>query len=153
MIDASHESKKKDLLMAAFLKTIVPSLATKLPCNAHRTIDVAAGENIAAGDPCYLAADGTARRSNGTAAGAAARVDGWATIDCLAGSPVTLFHGVNLSYGPATAAPGTRLYVSATPGQLEDAATTGGTAPVAVVEYISNDGTPHAVIHAMKSTY
>jgi hypothetical protein len=140
--------------MPAYLKTIVPSLATKLPCGAHRTHNLFAGEAITAGDPCYIAADGTARRSTGAAATAAAKVDGWATIDYATGMPVTLYHHVHIGYGPATAVPGTRLFVSATLGQLDTAATTGGTAPVAVVEYIATgESTPHAVIYATKSTY
>lgn len=140
--------------MAAFLKVIVPSLATKLPCDAHRTHNLFAGEAIAAGDPCYIKSDGLAWRSNGTAATAPAKVDGWATVDYAVGMPVTLYHNVHLSYGPSTATPGARLYVSATLGQLDTAATTGGTAPVATVEYIAADeSTPHAVLFVTKSNY
>jgi hypothetical protein len=139
--------------MAAFAKTIVPSLATKLPCNAHR-LTLPAGEAIAAGDPCYIKSDGAIWRSNGTAATAPAKVDGWATLPALAGSPVTIYWNCHLSYGPSTATVGARLYVSATLGQLDTAATTGGTAPVAKVDYICNDGsTPHAVLYVMQSTY
>src|SRR5690348_7953791 len=100
--------------MADFLKTIVPSLATKLPCGAHRSNNLFAGETIGAGDPCYIKSDGTVWRSNGTATGAAAQVDGWAPVDYVAGMPVTLYHDVELAYGPSTATPGTKLYVSAT---------------------------------------
>lgn len=140
--------------MASYLKTITPSLAENTPCNAHRLSGLYAGEAIAAGDPCYIKSDGLVWRSNGTAATAPAAVHGWATVPSMAGSPVTLYWNVHISYGPANATPGAKLYVSATPGQLDTAATTGGTAPVATVDYISQDGsTPHAVIYAMRSTY
>lgn len=140
--------------MPAYLKVITPSLATKLPCNAHRTSGLVAGEAIAAGDPCYIRNDGLALRSNGTAATAAAKVDGWATVDYATGMPMTLYYNCHLSYGPGNAVPGTRLFVSATLGQLDTAATTGGTAAVAVVDYLATgESTPHAVIFAMRSTY
>lgn len=141
--------------MGAFLKTIQPSLATKLPCGGHRTSGkLYAGEALAAGNPCYIKNDGLVYNSNGTAADAAAKVDGWATVDYAAGMPVTLYFNVHLAYGPSTATSGQRLFVSATVNQLDTAATTGGTAAVAVVDYIANDeSTPHAVIYAMRSTY
>lgn len=140
--------------MPAYLKTITPSLGEKTACNAHYLATQKAGETIAAGDPCYINTDGTIRRSNGTAATAAAAVHGWALRDAVAGSPLTIAWNLHIPYGPGTAVPGTKLYVSATPGQLDTAATTGGTAPVAVVDYVTTDGsTPHAVIFAMRSTY
>jgi hypothetical protein len=141
--------------LAAYLKTISPSLGEKLACNAHfLAAGLKAGEAIAACDPCYIKTDGTIWRSNGTAATAAAAVHGWALRDAVAGSPLTLGWNIHLPYGPGTATPSTKLYVSATPGQLDTAPTVGGTAPVAVVDYISNDGSvPHAVIFAMRSTY
>jgi hypothetical protein len=139
--------------MAAFLKTISPSLATKLPCNSHR-LTLTAGEDIAAGDPMYIKSDGLWWRSNGTAATAPAKVQGWATVAAKAGSPVTGYWNVHLAYGPSTATPGASLFVSATLGQLDTAATTGGTAAVATVDYISQDGsTPHAVLFVTRSTY
>lgn len=142
--------------MAEISKFIVPSLATKLPCDAHRTHNLFPAEDIAAGDACYISATGV-RRSTGAAVAAAAKVDGFAMIDYkVAGAqPMSLYHGVEMSYGPATLVPGTRLYLSGTVvGGLADAASTGGTAPVAVVQYIATlEGTPHAVIHVFKSGY
>jgi hypothetical protein len=139
--------------VAAFAKTITPSLADKLvpPCNK---LTLLAGEDIAAGDPMYIKTDGLWWRSNGTAATAAAKVHGWATLPAKAGSPVTGHWNVHLSYGPNTAVLGSTLFVSATLGQLDTAATTGGTGAVATVDYISNDGgTPHAVLFVIRSTY
>jgi hypothetical protein len=142
--------------MAEIPKFVTPSIATKLPCDAHRTHNLFPAEDIAAGDACYISATGV-RRSTGAAVAPAAKVDGWAGMDYkVAGNqPVTLYHGVEMAYGAATLVPGTRLYVSGTVvGGLADAASTGGTAPVATVQYIATlEGTPHAVIFVTKSTY
>lgn len=141
--------------MAAFVKTVVPSLATKLPCDAHRSHNLFAGEAIAAGDACYIAASGLVFRSTGAAATAPAKVDGFAQMAYTTGMPVTLYHYVHIAYGPSTAVPGTRLFLSGTTaGGLDTVASAGGTAPIAIVDYIATDETPpHAVIFAMKSTY
>lgn len=109
------------------------SLATLTPCNAHQLGPYYAGEALKAGNPCYVKADGTAWRSNGTAVNAAAKVNGWCVKDTEVGRPVTLYHNVLIAWGPLTPAYGTPLFVSATAGSLDDAATTGGTASVAVV--------------------
>lgn len=142
--------------MAEVAKTITPSLATKLPCDAHRTHNQFPAEDLAAGDACYISATGV-RRSTGAAVAAAAKVDGFVAIDYkVAGAqPVTLYHGVELAYGAATLVPGVRLFLSGTvAGGLADAASTGGTAPVAVVQYVTTqEGTNHAVIYVHKSTY
>jgi hypothetical protein len=115
--------------LAEINKTVTPSLATKLPCDGHRSHNLFPAEDIAAGDLCYISATGV-RRSTGAAVAAVA-------------------------YGPSTLVPGTRLYLSGTVvGGLADAASTGGTAPVAVVQYVATQqGTPHAVIHVFKSNY
>jgi hypothetical protein len=142
--------------MAEVAKFITPSLGTKLPCDAHRTHNLFPGEDLAAGDACYISATGV-RRSTGAAVAPAAKVDGFAMMDYkVAGNqPVTLYHGIEIAYGAATLVPGTRLFLSGTVvGGLADAASTGGTAPVATVQYIATlEGTPHAVIFVTKSTY
>jgi hypothetical protein len=142
--------------MAEVAKSITPSLATKLPCDGHRTHNQFPAEDIAAGDLCYISATGV-RRSNGAAVAAAAKVDGMAMIDYKVGGaqPVTLYFGVDVAYGAATLVPGTRLYLSGTVlGGLADAASTGGTAPVAVVQYVATQqGVTSAVIHVFKSNY
>jgi hypothetical protein len=142
--------------MAEVAKFIIPSLATKLPCDAHRTHNLFPGEDLAAGDACYISATGV-RRSTGAAVAPAAKVDGFVMMDYkVAGNqPVTLYHGVEVAYGAATLIPGTRFFLSGTViGGLADAASTGGTAPIATVQYIATlEGTPHAVIFVTKSTY
>jgi hypothetical protein len=114
--------------------TVTPSLATLLPCNAHQLGPYYAGEDLPAGSPCYIkASDGLVYKSNGTAATAPAAVHGWTALAYRQGQAATLWHGVLLAYGPSSLTPGTKLYVSATAGKVDDAATTGGTAPVAEV--------------------
>jgi hypothetical protein len=116
--------------MATLAKSGTPSLATYLPPASCQTAGLLAGEALAAGDACYIKSDGKIWRSNGTSANAAAKVDGFAAEACAVGEAVTLFYGVTFRYG-AGMTPGARFYASATAGQLDDAATTGGTAPVA----------------------
>lgn len=117
--------------MATIPKTGVPSLSGQDP--AVIISGLIAGEAIAAGDPCYIAADGTAMKSNGTTLNAAAaKCDGMAAGAAPAGEGVTLYNMCEFRYG-AGMTPGTRIFVSATAGLLSDAATTGGTAPIGFV--------------------
>jgi hypothetical protein len=131
--------------LATLVKSGTPSLASALPDASQKITGLLAGEAIAVGDVCYIAAAGTIFRSNGTAATAPAKCDGMAVVAAAIGEAVTLIHDVNVRYG-ATLTPGARYYVSATPGALDDAATTGGTAPVA----FAIDATR---IHVMLSRY
>lgn len=119
--------------MALVPKDGIPSLSSMLPPqNCQIGSGKLAGEDIAAGDVCYLAADGTIMRSIGTTLGGAdAKADGIAARDAKAGEAVTLFRNVTFRYG-ANLTPG-RLYVAAVAGGLDTAATTGGTAPVGFV--------------------
>jgi hypothetical protein len=91
-----------------------------------------AGEAIAAGDACYIKSDGKVWRSIGTAANAAAKVNGFAAMDCPSGEAVTLFYHVCFRYG-AGLTPGIPVYLSVTAGAIADAASTGGTAPIGFV--------------------
>jgi hypothetical protein len=96
-----------------------------------------AGEDLDAAAPCYIkASDNKVYMSNGTAANEAATLDGFTVMAHKAGEPVTL-HGVGtrLGYGDS-ASPLTAsglLYIGATKGRLDSAATVGGTTPVAKV--------------------
>lgn len=91
-----------------------------------------AGEAIDAGAACYIkAADGKVYMSNGTSANAAAKFDGIAAQAAAAGQGVTLFGpGTRFRYGTGLTIAGL-MYISATAGRLDDAATTGGTTAVA----------------------
>jgi len=118
--------------MATVAASGTPSLASVLPPQSQQIAGLLAGEALTAGAPCYIKSDGKVWLSVGTAANAAAKVDGWAAEACAVGEAVTLFFDVNFRYG-ASLTPGARVYVGATAGVLADAATTGGTAPVGFV--------------------
>lgn len=91
------------------------------------------GEAIAAGDLCYIASTGKVMRSNGTAVGVAAKVRGIAAKAADINKAVSLYRGVTYNYGSGLT-PGADVYLSATPGALEDVATIGGTAPIGFCE-------------------
>lgn len=116
--------------MAVLSKSGTPSLTTLEP-PANCKLALIAGEDIAAGDACYIKSDGKWWRSNGTSANAAAQCDGFALSAATAGEALTCGWNIRINYG-AGMTPGTPYYVSTTAGQLADAATTGGTAVVAV---------------------
>ncbi len=116
--------------MATIAKSGTPSLASVLPPQNCQIAGLLAGEAIAAWDACYIKSDGKVWRSTGAAANAAAKVDGWAAEACAVGEAVTIFWDVTARYATGLT-PGARYYLSATAGAIDDAATTGGTAPVA----------------------
>jgi hypothetical protein len=133
--------------MAEIAKSGTPSLASTLPPSNCRITGLLAGENIAAGDACYIkASDGRAWRSTGAAVAAAAKVRGWAAEAAKAGQPVTLLLNVNMLYGAALT-PGADYFLSGTvAGGIADAASVGGTGPIA----FAVDATR---IHVMASRY
>ena len=91
-----------------------------------------AAEDLDALAACVIQADGTVAMSDGTAAGAAAKFHGIAPKAYRAGEAVSLYGpGTRAEYGSGLT-PGAPLYVAATAGRLDTAATTGGTAPVAL---------------------
>lgn len=103
--------------------------------NAMKTAQVAglvAGEAIDACAPCYIkAADGKVYMSNGTAADAAAKVDGFSAQRAAAGQGVTLFGpGTRMRYGTGLTI-AALYYLGTTAGRLDTAATTGGTVALA----------------------
>lgn len=118
--------------MADIAKSGTPSLSTQLPSPDRQVgSGLVAGEAIAAWDACYIKNDGLVYKSTGAAANAAAKVDGFAARAAASGEAVTLYEGVDARYGSGLT-PGARYYLSgATAGALADAASTGGTAPVA----------------------
>lgn len=92
-----------------------------------------AGEAIAAGQAVYLKSDDKIWLADGSAADALSEFIGLAGTTASAGYAVTvLLPGWRCRYA-ASMTPGDRLYVSVTAGALADAASTGGTTPVAIV--------------------
>lgn len=92
-----------------------------------------AAEDLPAAAACHINSDGEVVQSNGTANDADAHVDGFTPTDYKAGEPVTLYgRGVRFHYGSGLT-PGANLYLATADGLLSDAATTGGTKPIARV--------------------
>ena len=93
-----------------------------------------AGEALDIAAPCYIkSSDGKIYMSNGTAANEAAEIAGWTPKAYAIGQTVTLYKdGVRFKYG-SSLTPGDFLYLGATAGRLDSAATTGGTSPIAQV--------------------
>ncbi len=117
--------------MAEISKSGTPSLSTTLPGPENMLSGLVAGEAIAAGDACYIKNDGKVWKATGAAANAAARVRGFAAKAAAVGGAVTLLRDVNMHYGSGLT-PGADYYLSgSTAGGLADAASTGGTAPIA----------------------
>ena len=97
---------------------------------APQIYDYPAGEYIESGQAVTLSA-GEVILADGSAADAAANILGFAGRSVLEGQPLTVF-GPGTRFGGFTGlTPGQLLYLSATPGELADAATTGGTRPIA----------------------
>lgn len=110
------------------------SVASLNPPATSRISGLVAGENLTAGDVCYISAsDGAVYKSTGAAANAAAKFRGMAMETTDLGQPVTLFLGGVMRYANALS-PGANLFVSGvTAGNLADAASTGGTLPIGFV--------------------
>lgn len=105
--------------------------AMRSPC-LPASLGIVAGEALTGGAPCYVkASDGKAYHSNGTATGEAARVHGFAPRAYAAAEPVTLYgEGCIFEYSTGMT-PGAPIYLGGTAGTLANAATTGGTVPIA----------------------
>lgn len=111
-----------------------PSLDAATGQFADQISGLVCGEDIAAGDACYIkGADGAIYKANGTAADEKAKCAGFAPKAAKSGEPLTLYGpGARFQYDSAAGlTPGKPLFISATAGALGDAATTGGTVPVA----------------------
>lgn len=95
-----------------------------------------AGEDIGSSTqtvtPCYIkGSDGKVYQTNATATGEAARLAGFCARYAKAGEPVTLFGlGTKFEYSTGMT-PGAILYLGATAGRLDTAATTGDAVGVA----------------------
>ena len=96
--------------------------------------DEYAGEDLDAVAACYKkASDGLWYQSIGTAVNEAARCMGFTARAVKLGQPVTIYRvGARFGYGTGMTI-GTQLFIAATAGRLDTAATTGGLVPVAEV--------------------
>ena len=95
--------------------------------------DLVAGEALDVAAPCHIdATDGKVYMSNGTAADADAKIDGFTPRAVASGQPVTLVgKGARFRYSDGNLTPGATYYLGATDGRLDTAATTGDAAGVA----------------------
>lgn len=101
---------------------------------APQVTGLVAGEDLDAGAPCYIkAADGKVYMADGTAANEKAVLAGFCPRAVKLGQPCTLFGvGTRFRYGSGLTK-AAKLYIGATKGRLDDAATTGDAVGVAQV--------------------
>ncbi len=121
--------------MATITRVGAPSLATTLNDPGPHQIHGRAATDLLPGETVYLAnASGvpTLTKTNGTAATAPALYVGVICKKTYSGEKAVAYHDVEVAYG-ASMTPGARVYVSATAGAVDDAATTGGTVPIGIV--------------------
>jgi hypothetical protein len=116
--------------MATLTKSGTPSLATLTPPAANQIKAIMAADG-AAGDMVYINSSGLFALATGAADTAPAKSVGMLAKAAKSGQPGTALFGVQFRYATGLT-PGARYYVSATAGALDDAATTGGTVPVAL---------------------
>ena len=117
--------------MAAVTRSLV-GMDASTAMFAPQISGLIAGEDINVGAPCYIkAADGKIYNSNGVAANEAAKVDGFAPRNAKAGQALTLFgKGARFRWSTGLT-PGQNLFLGATAGGLDTAATTGGLVAIA----------------------
>ena len=85
--------------MAEITRVGIPAVLSVLTLAANRISGSLAGEDVAAGDACYIGSDGKVRRSSGAAAGDAADVRGFVTTEAESGRAVSLAFDVTMRYG------------------------------------------------------
>lgn len=119
--------------MALVTRSSDASIDTSTAMFAPQISGLIAGADIDPVAPCYVkSSDGKVYMSDGTAAAEAANCYGFSPRTVKAGEPVTLFGaGTRFRYGSGLTI-GAVLYVGATAGRLDTAATTGDAVGVAV---------------------
>ena len=91
-----------------------------------------AGEDLDRVSVCRIDPDGKVYMANGSADDPNAKVHGIVNRPANQGEPVTLYPpDTRFGYSEGNLTPGQPLYLAATSGRLDDAATTGGTEPIA----------------------
>ena len=115
----------------AIITPVSPSPDTVSIMHLPQIAGLKAGEDLLACAPCHIESDGLIYMSNATADDADAAIHGWTTRQANAGEPVTLVgEGARFNYA-AGLTPGAKLYLGATDGRLDAAATVGDTVGVA----------------------
>lgn len=117
--------------MAAVAKNFSPSYSSVLIPANDKITGLYCGENLRAGDACYVkAADGLIYRSSGAATGAAAHISGYAATDAYVAQndAITLIREATWGYGSGLT-PGPVYLSGSVAGGLDTAPSTGGTVP------------------------
>lgn len=111
--------------MALITRSALASMDVSTGMIAPQVTGLKAGENLDQAAPCYIDTDGLVYMSNATAVDKEAQIAGFTPKSYLLGEPVTLFGiGARFRYGSGLT-PGAILYLGATNGRLDGAATTG----------------------------
>lgn len=121
--------------MSLITRAADAGIDTSTALHASQIPSLTAGEALDPAAPCYIKeSDGLVYMSNATADNEAAQVDGVTAKAYASGAQnVTLFGpGTRYNYGTSLT-PGDLLFVGATKGRLDNAATTGDTRGVALV--------------------
>ncbi len=118
--------------MALVTRASTASIDTVTAQKAQQISGLTAAEDLDIAAPCHITASGVVM-SNATSANADATVHGFTPRAVKSGQPVTLFGpGTRFRYAASGLTPGATLYLGATDGRLDDGATTGDAAGVAV---------------------
>ncbi|HRF49098.1 MAG TPA: hypothetical protein PLC98_15810 [Anaerolineales bacterium] len=116
----------------ALITPVSPS-SGELSLNNRLSGEFIAAEDLLACAPCRIGADAKVYMANGAAADANAEIDGWSVRAAKAGQPITLVGPYNrFSYGVGLT-PGNLLFLGATAGRLDTAASLGDTVGCALV--------------------
>jgi len=117
--------------MALVTRSAQASVDTSTTMFAVQITGLLAGEDLDVCAACFIHTDGLVYHADGGAADAEARVRGFTPRACKAGQAITLFGtGTRMRYGSGLT-PGADLFLAATDGRLDTAATTGGTTRIA----------------------
>lgn len=121
--------------MALVTRLAAASMDASTGMYAPQITGLLAGEDLDVAAPCYLkTSDGKIYMSNGTAATEPAEFAGFTPRAVKSGQPVTLFAlGARFRYAAFSGQAGDKLYIGATAGRLDTAATTGDAVGVARV--------------------
>jgi len=121
--------------MALVTRAADASVDASTAAVAAQITGLIAGEDLDAAAPCYIASTGKVHMCDGTAADEKAVLAGFTPRAAKTGQAITLFAaGARFRYGTSLT-PGAKLYLAATAGRLDSAATTGD--PVGVAQVIT----------------
>lgn len=117
--------------MASITKAATADVDMTMLLHARQIPDLVAGEDIPVCSPVYIkASDGKVYRANGTAATEPATVHGFVARNVKTNQAITVFKSMRVLWAATGLTPGSKVFLGASAGGLDTAATTGGTAPI-----------------------